>query len=335
MSILVSRTHFTDFEALQDVIQDNRSDVMQLGTGPMEGSVTHLTFDPNFSISTGDFSHSMIASGVMSHSRWALGMLTKSDGLAMGHRSEFGPGELAVAAPGEDRIIKFQNGSEYIAALIDPVELETFLRNRPGAYESLAANHRLSILHASSDEAKNNIRMIKPLIDWLSNANVATPDDAAAFYKLNVMDALTSSVRAASRRKATPHHRFAHGRLFREIDHYIRLAGHRPIHTIELCQTFNVQPRTLQRVFEDIVGISPIAYLRRRRLNDVHTALRNGDSTTTVKTIARNHGFLHLSRFAAEYQNQFGELPSQTLGRALQIGMNLMLLFLLTGCRAL
>ena len=68
--------------------------------------------------------------------------------------------------------------------------------------------------------------------------------------------------------------------------------------------------------------MSPTEYVRRRRMQLVHRALRNGDpDAASISAVARRYGFRGLGRFAANYCTLFGELPSATLRRSLRPGM--------------
>ena len=83
---------------------------------------------------------------------------------------------------------------------------------------------------------------------------------------------------------------------------------------VDICRTLGVSERTLQYAFRAYVDMSPLVYLRLRRLNRVRATLRASDpQTTTVTAVAMRFGFLHLSRFALDYKQLFGELPSATL----------------------
>lgn len=83
----------------------------------------------------------------------------------------------------------------------------------------------------------------------------------------------------------------------------------------DLCTALNISRRTLQYSFETALGINPVAYLRAVRLNRVRRALKlsAGVPRMTVADIAAHWGFWHLSRFAGNYKQMFGELPSETL----------------------
>jgi transcriptional regulator GlxA family with amidase domain len=57
-----------------------------------------------------------------------------------------------------------------------------------------------------------------------------------------------------------------------------------------------------------------MAYLRRVRLERVHAELTNSEpDATTVTAVAGRWGFVHLSRFADQYRQQFRQRPSETL----------------------
>lgn len=77
-----------------------------------------------------------------------------------------------------------------------------------------------------------------------------------------------------------------------------------------------VSPRTLEAAFKRRGEPSPLAYARRVRLESVHRALcdaaRQG-AMPNVTEVALRHGFVHMGRFAAQYRERFGCLPSETL----------------------
>ncbi len=88
-----------------------------------------------------------------------------------------------------------------------------------------------------------------------------------------------------------------------------------PPSILELCNNVGVSRRKLQYCFQETLGINPVAYLRALRLNAVHRELLNPNSTASVHDVAIAQGFWHLSRFANDYRQLFGELPSETLRR--------------------
>ena len=73
---------------------------------------------------------------------------------------------------------------------------------------------------------------------------------------------------------------------------------------------------SLLRAFRIHRGITPMKYVKQMRLECAQrTLLAAKRGTTTVTTVAMDHGFYQLGRFSADYRRVFGELPSETLGR--------------------
>ena len=85
---------------------------------------------------------------------------------------------------------------------------------------------------------------------------------------------------------------------------------------LDLCRELAVSERTLRYAFQEVRGLSPLAYFKASRLNAVRQELKAGYAgTTTVREIAQRWGFRHTGEFAADYRRLFGELPSETFNR--------------------
>lgn len=107
----------------------------------------------------------------------------------------------------------------------------------------------------------------------------------------------------------------AGNRYVRRAQAYIHANLKNPIGAEEIAQAAGTSLRNLQYGFQDQLGCSPLAYLKRERLNFAHMQLSRGDPSETVASIATRAGFSHLSRFAQAYQKQFGHLPSEARKR--------------------
>lgn len=83
----------------------------------------------------------------------------------------------------------------------------------------------------------------------------------------------------------------------------------------DVAEALRVSVRTLQDCFRRELQTTPTAYLRACRLDAAHRTLRSAAPGVSVTTVALEHGFVHLGRFAADYRSRFGESPSTTLRR--------------------
>lgn len=82
---------------------------------------------------------------------------------------------------------------------------------------------------------------------------------------------------------------------------------------LEICSQVGTSRRKLNTCFQDVLGTTPVKYLRSLRLNSVRRALRAAGPNETIQNIAARWGFWHLSQFAQDYRKLFGELPSASL----------------------
>lgn len=105
--------------------------------------------------------------------------------------------------------------------------------------------------------------------------------------------------------------------VMRGFERAIAEAGTEPLYLAEVCAAAGVTGRTLRNHCVENLGISPQRYLWLRRMHLARRALALADGrTATVTTIANDHGFAELGRFAVTYRQLFGESPSVTLSRA-------------------
>ncbi|MFD0267995.1 helix-turn-helix transcriptional regulator [Streptomyces sp. NPDC127106] len=97
---------------------------------------------------------------------------------------------------------------------------------------------------------------------------------------------------------------------------FIENNADRDIGLADIAGSVPVTPRAVQYAFARHANTTPLAFLRRVRLAQVHAELRAAapaGSGTTVTEVASRWGFTHAGRFAAAYRDAYGTSPSQTL----------------------
>lgn len=82
----------------------------------------------------------------------------------------------------------------------------------------------------------------------------------------------------------------------------------------EVASRVGTSRRTLEQAFENCVSVSPARFHKLLRLNNARRLLESGRHP--VSLAATSSGLHHLGRFASDYQELFGELPSETALRA-------------------
>ena len=106
-------------------------------------------------------------------------------------------------------------------------------------------------------------------------------------------------------------------RVVRRVVELIDSAPETAFTVADLAECAGVSERSLHAAFRRQLGTSPMAYVRRRRLEQARDELLRLDPTRGAKVtdVALRYGFAHTGRFAAAYRACFGEPPSRTLRR--------------------
>jgi len=127
------------------------------------------------------------------------------------------------------------------------------------------------------------------------------------FKLLNFLDRIKTDTKAPLSRKRD------HAIL--KCQNYIRDKSMNAISLPTLAEISNISERTLELAFLERFELTPKAYINRVKLNEVNQKLLSSKKHEQISSIAREIGFNHLSQFAANYRNLFGELPRETLLR--------------------
>jgi AraC family ethanolamine operon transcriptional activator len=119
------------------------------------------------------------------------------------------------------------------------------------------------------------------------------------------------------RRRISRNVRTSRQEVVERAEAYMRANAGAHVPVSRLCHIVGISERSLRDAFYGVRGMSPKRCLLAERLQDVRRALTDSDvKPATVTSIAADHGFHELGRFAGIYRQTFGEPPSATLRRA-------------------
>jgi AraC-like DNA-binding protein len=105
-----------------------------------------------------------------------------------------------------------------------------------------------------------------------------------------------------------------HDAFLRRAEAFVEVHLGEALSLAEIADAAGCSTKTLSRVFRDRRGTGPMAFARHRRLEAVRQDLQAAEpGPGAVTEVALRYGFAHLGRFAGEYRETFGELPSETL----------------------
>ena len=185
-------------------------------------------------------------------------------------------------------------------------DIEHWLSDGPAVAnnESLATDlsKRLRLLLESSDAFPD--AMTAPAVGYRMQQSVME------LLSPNIVDHLYAA--RSTRSEA------AHVNVVRRAREHLRDHQDDPPSIGQLCMALGVSRRWLQLSFNEVLQISPLAYLRAMRLGGARRMLASGIAGMQVKDAVEAFGFWHLSRFSHDYRSLYGELPSETLRRTKQ-----------------
>jgi transcriptional regulator GlxA family with amidase domain len=114
--------------------------------------------------------------------------------------------------------------------------------------------------------------------------------------------------------RTEPRREYAPGPRLAPVVAFLEAHADEPLTPHQLARVGCMSVRALHAAFQQVLGETPMSYLRRVRLDRAHAELLRGDpARVRVTDVAVRWGFCSQSRFAQQYRDRFGELPSRTL----------------------
>ncbi|WP_372404819.1 AraC family transcriptional regulator [Acinetobacter piscicola] len=101
--------------------------------------------------------------------------------------------------------------------------------------------------------------------------------------------------------------------FIRNVKQFMMDHAHEMISVEMILHVAGVSKSKLYEQFQYYYGMSPLAFLKKYRLQKVYKTLSSRkQQEISISKVAYDWGFSHLSRFSQEYREEFGENPSQT-----------------------
>jgi AraC-like DNA-binding protein len=102
----------------------------------------------------------------------------------------------------------------------------------------------------------------------------------------------------------------------RKAQMFIESNLHEDIKLGDIVTAVGVCSRLLQKAFSHHCGCSPMRFLTKARLQRIRQELERSTHDTKIVDVMMHYGFTQGGKFAKEYQQLFGEKPSDTLKRS-------------------
>jgi AraC-like DNA-binding protein len=306
-------TAFGDQDELASLLKGGDAEFIQKGRGAFEGNFTFVGLDAG-TLQYGYVKLPHIGKGVSLVNR--VGFLVRLDlrgewtwrGQSMDRRSiiYFAPrAEYQDSAPGD---------SSWAFLSFEREVLERELLDTPGSGSPLSPQgNRLFLPRADSFEMlRRRLKAVQAAV--MTDPSLLLVPEVRRGMQESVISVLANALGSASRIRPVSDGAAARTRLARDVDAYLEARKGDTVYLSDLCSVTGVSERTLRTIFQQTYGMSPVRYLKVRRMHQVRRALRRADADqNTVQSVANRFGIWHLGRFAVEYRNLFGESPLETL----------------------
>ncbi|WP_459712232.1 helix-turn-helix transcriptional regulator [Actinophytocola sp. KF-1] len=221
----------------------------------------------------------------------------------------FGPGELFSFSPPDRPYEGRIRAAKYSITMFSPALLD----------EVAGAERPVRLLdHRPHDD--HVARRLRAAITHLHDAVLTVPEardnalvvsTASQYLAACVLTAFPNTATAGD---GHADRNDAHPRALRRAIAFIDANADRDITAADIARAAGVSARAVQLAFRRHLGLTPMAYLRRARLDGARADLRAASPRdVTVTQVAARWGFARPSAFAAHYRATYGESPSRTL----------------------
>jgi len=305
------QVHAGDVDALASAQPDWRLEYQQLSAGRFSGRLQHVQL-PGLRLVREDSDRALRQRGDLGTGGCGFAMPLALSGPAIFDGQRVG-GDAVMVGRSDALDLCTPTRFSMIAAVIDAdllqrlwarlhdrpasewLERQIVVAAQPGAAEALRALHLRALAALCSPDTAP--RDATGLLQWRDELLMAWLEALPVQADASALPTLAARKRLVDRACAL---------MLAHTDE--------PLSMLEVCRRVGASRRKLNYCFQDVLGSSPVRYLRAVRLNGVRRELHA--SAGAVHDVAVRWGFWHLGQFAADYRRQFGELPSATLKAA-------------------
>ncbi|WP_223473259.1 MULTISPECIES: helix-turn-helix domain-containing protein [unclassified Pseudomonas] len=310
-------SHFRDIHVHAATVQEWNQDYNQLTAGTAESSLIQLTTG-RCHVFREQINQRVVQHGVAPRGKMCFAVPITVPGSIRMQGREVDESSLFFLHGGEEFMFHMPMGMELLAITFERELFEQALAQTASAKEISQLLRQPVIRLPPQRYADARRRMLAAFSQALSNEELDNGQDRELAFEQAMLDELLQLMTdpACDKQQRSP----SSTRSFIvEKCHRLATAELNNVPSVdELCQRLQVSRRTVQNSFRSVAETTPINYLRSVRLNGVRrTLMTTQASRLSIGDAAAQWGFYHLSHFAAEYQELFAELPSQTARAAI------------------
>ncbi|MDJ0675658.1 MAG: helix-turn-helix domain-containing protein, partial [Calothrix sp. MO_167.B42] len=301
---------FTDMDGLKEFIGNGRYELIQLSSGSLEAGF--------FSIQTGDIYFTYIHAN---QGTQALGDKFKgycyfsivwfeNEGEFHSYHHLIDPQRTLFALKGTETDFIASKGGGIIEIHIPWKTFDTYVDKlqRHDLDDNFRSKNHVNLLPTSMKKIKDYLKQLFWLAvhepNWLQKPHIEklVADDFVPLLISNIPIKLNSKCFIKPSRRA---------KLIAQAEKKMLAHLEKPLTLKQLAEDLESSSSALSYGFQDLFGISPMRYLKVRRLNALRQRLKASyPEDFTITMLASQFGFWSAGHFARDYKAMFGELPS-------------------------
>jgi len=303
--------HFGDIHAHAASVREWSQTYSQLTRGPLQSSLLQISAE-RFQVFREQINQRVVQHGEAPRGRICFAVPLAVPGAARMQGRAADASSFFVLQGGDEFMFHMPMGMELLAITFDRAVFEDAIAttSQPDELATLLRQPVLQIPPGRLDPTRR--RLLSLFERALFAAQAATPETERQFEGAMVAE-LIALLGAPECDKSQRHGRCSGSYIVEKCHEFTVSDQLRPPSVLDLCQRLRVSRRSVQNGFRSVTETTPINYIRSIRLNGVRRELMNTPSgQVSIGDAAARWGFYHLSHFAADYQELFGELPSHT-----------------------
>lgn len=305
---LLSRRFFADVDEQAAALQGWNQTYLQLTRGAFGGEMQQITF-AGMRLFVESLRESVYQTGHIGGGALALGMPLQLEGESVFCGAPCDAATLHVFSGATGFDFRSPRRHVMLGLELDAAAWRRCTDQDPAGSKPARITPQ-AVLHRPDASALTRLK--QALVALLGHVQAHPGSFAAPAVQQRVLDNVLDQVSDLLACPAPAGNVHSHWAVTQRARDMIHARLDNPPTVLALCERLDVSRRTLQNCFQTVLGVSPLSYLRAVRLNAARQALKTAPSVTAAAT---DLGFWHFGHFAHDYQQMFGELPSQTFRR--------------------
>ena len=310
----IQSRRLTDVDEQADSLAGWRQEYQQLSVGSYIGAVSSISL-PEVELIFESSNRELYQQGDAPKDSVVLAFALDSGGEGWVSGKKFNNNTMLVLAKGHE--LDFRTPPDLTVAALT-VDAKVFARyacfyDATHSFDIAANNRFAAIPPAVCTWLRGYIRSVIPDIQN-GNIDLSHPTAVLAFKEALINNFVLALMSLNSANQTLPRSAQQRHQIVNKAIEYMRSKLDHSISIVDVCTSIFVEQRVLNYCFQEVMGLSPISYLKCLRMNQVRRELKNMDlAPCNIGDIATRWGFWHLGRFSVEYKKRFGELPSDTV----------------------